>query len=116
MKKKLVEKSLENFRQGEGLNCAQSVSYAFEEIFTSEGNTKALHNCGGGNVADGVCGSIYAAGEILEEEHFNELKDDFNKKAGSIKCREILKNKKISCQECVQASVEFIHDNKINKI
>ncbi len=115
MKKKLVEKSLENFRttHGKGFNCAQSVSYAFEGIFTSEENTKALHNCGGGNVADGVCGSIYAAGKILEEEHFNELKDNFNNNAGSIKCREILKNKKLSCHDCVQASVEFIHDKNI---
>ncbi len=118
MRNKLIEKGLENFRtkNGAGFNCAQSVAYAFEEIYTSKEDVESLNTSGGGNVEGGVCGSIYAAGKILEKHKFEELKKNFNEETGSIKCREILKNKKISCHECVQKCVEFIHDKQyINK-
>ena len=49
---------------------------------------------GGGHAEDGLCGALYAAKTLINDPKKTErLNKEFLKKAGSVKCREIMKLK-----------------------
>jgi hypothetical protein len=96
------------------LNCAQSIAKAFENKYpvTSELHEE-LKNCGSGKAPGGVCGSIYAVKLILDERAPGKIEEclkKFLEKAGSLKCKEIRSQKKLSCIGCVECSAELLDD------
>ena len=66
---------------------------------------------GGGRAEDGLCGALYAAKTLLNDpEKPKLLNKEFSKKAGSVKCREILKLKKLPCADCVDLAARIVDE------
>ncbi len=64
---------------------------------------------GGGRAEDGLCGALYAAKTLLNDPEKTELlKKEFSVKAGSVKCREIMKLKKLPCADCVDLAAQIV--------
>jgi hypothetical protein len=98
-------------------NCAQSVSKYFQEKFNlPEELIRSYKDKGHGEAPEGVCGSFFAARELLKNpEDIAYLEKKFIEAAGSIKCKEIRKLKKVTCKETVDLAadtLDMIQDNK----
>jgi hypothetical protein len=96
------------------LNCAQAVIAAFGDKFNIDGNTVDLFaSFGAGRAPAGECGALYAAKFMLKEDHperTEECKNIFVSKAGSTRCKEIRKLRKLPCIGCVETIAKFIED------
>lgn len=94
------------------LNCTQAISKAFmDEYGITEEDIKNFKKFGKGKNTDGVCGALYAAGIILNKEGMDcyaIIKAEFIDKAYSTQCKDIRKNKTLSCTECVRLVAELI--------
>jgi hypothetical protein len=94
------------------LNCSQAVIAAFRGRFFLDKDVVAsfaLH--GRGMAPDGICGALYAAQFLLKDKYQDRVKDcedNFIANAGSAKCREIRKLRKLPCIGCVEKSAEFV--------
>lgn len=113
-----INKARNHYLGKEGLkrlNCAQSVISAFKEKYEIDDDTIDLFKgYGGGNAPEGVCGAFYAGMFALEKqapEKIEEFKKYFIENAGSLSCREIRTNKKLSCVGCVEKSSEYLHSS-----
>jgi len=98
----------------ERLNCAEAILAAFGEM--DEADKEKLCRAGGRS-PDGECGAICAAKSILAKTNLDlvkEMEDEFINLAGSTKCREIRKLRKLSCVGAVEKSAELLH-NKLKK-
>jgi len=98
-------------------NCAQSVLSAFkQEMNIGEELINLAKAYGGGRAPDGICGAYWAAKLIIEKyccpEKAKEFEEFFNNQADSLLCKEIRKNKKLSCLGCVEKATEFIVKSK----
>ncbi|MCW3807542.1 C-GCAxxG-C-C family (seleno)protein [Plebeiibacterium marinum] len=105
MKIKLAEKL---YHGKEGYNCAQAILKAFQPEYSISEHiiTKASEN-GTGKAENGICGALYAAHYLLKEPtNINKINQDFIVKGGSIRCKEIRRNRKLSCKECVKLAAE----------
>lgn len=94
------------------LNCAKSILEAFEEL--DEKTSKEIGH-GGGSAPSGECGAAYAAKYILNKHNPDKLTDfeeRFKQLAGSTKCKEIRKLRKLSCVGCVEKSAELLSELK----
>ena len=99
-------------RKPENYNCAQSILLAFQEEFNINEETilefKAL---GGGRAPEGYCGALYSALSLdLPQEIKDEIETQFVEKARFNTCREIRKNKTLSCVECVQLAENLVNE------
>ena len=108
------EKALEYYRNKNAnrMNCAQAVIAAFKEKFgLSDDIVRLFASYGAGRAPGGECGACYAAKFMLKEKHPDEIQkcdEVFLSNAGSNKCREIRKLKKLPCTGCVEKAAEFI--------
>jgi hypothetical protein len=109
------EKAKNHYLGREGhkrLNCAQAVLAAFRERFgIDEATIERYVSHGGGGAPGGVCGAYAAARHILEKGHPDKLKDleaFFYGTAGSLKCSEIRKGRKLSCLGCVERTADYL--------
>ena len=99
-------------------NCAQAVIAGFKDRFSLDDNliaTFASH--GGGKAPGGYCGALYAVRHIFKDKGAGEIEkcgNAFIKAAGSDKCREIRRLKKLSCTGCVEMAAEFLEGIKKN--
>jgi len=93
------------------LNCAQAVIKAFEERFgLDEATFRKFAAYGGGNAPEGLCGAYCAARHLIElkaPDRLQEFESFFTEQAGSLKCSEIRKGRKLSCLGCVEKAAEF---------
>ena len=67
-----------------------------------------------GRMPGGECGAYCAAKHLLSKKHPEKLKEfeeHFTKLAGSLKCDEIRKLRKLSCLGCVEKAAEFLHSH-----
>ncbi len=107
-----IEKSKKHFLGKDGherLNCADAILTAFGGLDESD---KEKLCRGGGRSPDGECGALCAAKSILAKTNFDlvkEMEDEFIKLAGSKKCNEIRRLKKLSCLGCVEKAAELLH-------
>lgn len=107
-----IEKAKKHFlgRDGhERLNCADAILKAFGEL--DEASRQTLCQ-GGGRAPGGECGALCAARTILSKKdpaRAEELEKAFVELAGSGKCAEIRKLKKLSCLGCVEKAAELLH-------
>ncbi len=101
---------------GEGnsrrLNCAQAVIEAYRDLFgVPEGETAQFAQCGGGRAPEGKCGAYYAAQYLVARKDAKELvglEQLFKTAAGSLRCRDIRRQGKLSCVGCVEVASEFL--------
>lgn len=103
------QKAVDAFTK-ERLNCAQSVIKAFGGICQIDENmiveAKAY---GGGRAEEGLCGALYAALLLLEDEgQAAALREDFASEAGSQKCREIKSGGGLPCADCVRLAARLL--------
>jgi len=105
----MKELALKVFRQPpDRLNCAQSVLYAWGEVFGETTLTLAdLKPFGAGRASDGLCGALYAAC-LLAPSREEELKAAFAERLGSLYCKEIRAAKKHPCADCVAEAAELL--------
>lgn len=107
-----IEKAKKHFLGTDGherLNCARSIFKAFSAMSEEDRNTLGH---GGGKAPAGECGAYFAARHLLEKnnpEKLKEFEEYFTSLAGSTKCREIRRAKKIPCLECVEKAAVFLH-------
>lgn len=100
-----IEKAKKHYLGKDGherLDCAQSILRAF-------GHQAPEIK---GRMPGGNCGAYSAAKQILLKKHPKKLKefeDYFMEIAGSLKCDEIRKLRKLSCLGCVEKAAEFLH-------
>ncbi|KNY26093.1 C-GCAxxG-C-C family protein [Pseudobacteroides cellulosolvens] len=97
----------------ERMNCAQSVISAFKDKFNLSAETVELFKaCGGGRAPEGLCGAFYAAKYIMGKNNAEKISADlenyFLDQAGSVKCHEIRRCRKMSCVDCVEKSCEYL--------
>ena len=105
----MKEHALKVFRQPpDRLNCAQSVLYAWREVFGDAAITiPELKPFGAGRAPEGLCGAVYAACQ-LAPSRAEELKAAFVARVGSLHCKEIRAAKKHPCADCVAEAAELL--------
>ena len=110
----MIAKAKKSFHGKEGLNCAQAVLKAFQKEFNlSEAIIKDTRAAGGGRAEGGMCGALYAVKLItynLDSTIFEDIKDDFEKEAGSIYCKQIRRLRKLTCRECVGLAAQKLEE------
>ncbi len=107
MKIQLAEKL---YHGEEGYNCAQAILKAFQpEYNVSEHSIAKASEKGTGKAENGLCGALYAAHYLLKEHTIiGEINQEFMLKGGSLACKEIRKNRKLSCKDCVKLAAHNI--------
>ena len=102
------EKAGEYFHGRFGDNCAQAVIRAHADQFSvTEDNIREHSKDGGGRAEGGMCGALVAAINLVPEKR-EQLIELFSDSAGSHLCRDIRKDKKVSCRECVEKASVII--------
>lgn len=111
-----MEKASDKFHGVENYNCAQAVLKFFEDhAAVSPEKIEEFKQFGGGRAPAGVCGAIYAAAHILNNETLtDELSEAFRREAGSRCCREIKAAGRLSCAGCVDLAADLCSE-KIKK-
>ncbi|MEW6235807.1 MAG: C-GCAxxG-C-C family (seleno)protein [Candidatus Omnitrophota bacterium] len=109
------EKAMQLFHGVEKYNCAQAILIAFrEEYGVAQEQIDASAALGRGKADEGRCGALHAGRALLDDaSSAQNLENQFAAAAGSAKCREIRKLKRISCMECVGVAADLIE--KIRK-
>ncbi len=98
------------FRGKDKLHCAQAIFKTFQYIsgMTDE-DIAGYANAGGGKAPGGVCGALYAAQVLLDDDQLTfQLASQFNGSAGASTCKPIRKKKIMSCKDCVAFAAEFV--------
>lgn len=96
----------------EKYNCAQAILLTFKSRFSvQKADILSAKKIGYGKVKDGLCGALYAGKYLLKDQIKSEqLTREFENKAGSIKCKKILRLKLMSCRECVGLAARLIDE------
>jgi len=100
------------FHGEEKYNCAQAVLKTFEDIypFTDEclREFKAL---GGGRAEGGMCGALYAAQHVVQDEaKAVALGARFKEIIGAVGCKEIKRVHGVPCHDCVAVAARLVAD------
>ena len=105
----MKEEALKQYHGPLGYSCAQAVMKSAEKhLPIEEEKLVELRKAGGGRARDGLCGALYAAKELMQNESCKEnAREHFIQNAGSLKCREIRRDGQMSCQECVATAAEL---------
>ncbi len=99
------------FRKGKK-NCAEAVAGAWQQVTGRNlETTENLRKCGSGRAPQGLCGAIYAAQLVSDEDRKAELTHRFADAAGSLGCREIRSMKKLSCTGCVEVAAALLEES-----
>ena len=104
----MVERAKKYFHGEERYNCAQAVLAAFDATHEKIPGAKAF---GGGRAPDGLCGAFHSAKELLGEQKFAEMIEEFSDAAGALNCREIRPLGKFSCCECVAFAAKKVQQH-----
>ncbi len=100
----------EYFSRKHQLGCAQAVTKAFQQdlkISNEHINWLATYNTG--QAPNGICGAIYAALELCtSEEQKIRVRNKFLHHAKHLSCRDIRKNRAISCRQAVEIAANIL--------
>jgi hypothetical protein len=104
------KKSTEYFHTlPERLNCAQSILKGFQnELNISDEKIAEYKAWGGGRAENGVCGALFAARQLINNEN-GQFEKTFKEELGTIYCKELKKNKK-ACLTCVELADKLIEE------
>lgn len=99
------------FRKGKK-NCAEAVAGAWQKVSGKDLEvTENLSRCGSGRAPQGLCGAVYAAQLVSDEDKKAELTGRFADAAGSLLCGEIRSMRKLSCTACVELAASLLEEN-----
>ncbi len=100
-------KASDFFHKEDNLNCAQAVLRYFGADEKLIAEYKAF---GGGRAPEGICGALYAAKTLLNDDRkFAALCEKFSKESnGVLSCKDIKAKEKISCPRCVDLAGELL--------
>jgi hypothetical protein len=107
-----IKKARNHFLGKDGcprFNCAQSVLAGFS---VDEATIMKFDDYGSGNTPDGWCGAAEGAAFLLNDRKIVE--QYFIEHAGSTKCSEIRKTRKISCIGCVEKAAEIVKTSLVH--
>lgn len=98
------------FDGAERYNCAQAILITFQSRFSVQAaDILSAKTMGYGRVSGGLCGALYAGKHLLKDQIKSEqLTHDFESKAGSTRCKKILRLKLISCKGCVALTARLL--------
>jgi len=99
-----IKKAVAAYRE-KRLNCAQSVFQAFD---ASDEKVSAAGTLGRGRAEGGLCGALHAALVLAEPDKRESFRRTFAEKAGSERCVEIRKGRKLSCLQCVELAAKLM--------
>ena len=115
IKGKIPQLAARYFQGQEGYNCAQAVlAISHELIGTTDNNISQATAWGGGRAENGYCGALYGALSLCPQEMHQEIIDEFNKRVGATRCREIRPYGLKPCQECVAIGSELVTEKLSN--
>ncbi len=94
----------------EGFNCAQAIFKTFQSDYNVSDDIIALAaDKGRGRAENGICGALYAAHFLIDDATLIEkVNSQFIQNGGSIQCKELKKNRKLTCKECVRLAAYSI--------
>lgn len=109
------QEAAELFHGKERLNCAQAVLKAFQkEASLPEQAIRDTEFSGGGRALGGMCGALYGATMLVQDQNTKDLIiDQFTKTAGSTKCREIRSLRQLSCCGCVALAASLVEQQQV---
>ena len=108
--KEILAESL--FSGPEKYNCAQAILITFKSRFSiTDAEIVSARSNGYGKVQGGLCGALYAGKYLLDDRiKSDNLTREFESKAGSSKCKKILKLKLLTCKECVALTARLVDE------
>lgn len=93
-------------RPPERLNCAQAVLHAYREVSGDKSMPLGdLRSFGAGRAPGGVCGALHA-GCALAPDKAEALLARFAQRMGTVRCKELRRNREHGCEECVATAAE----------
>lgn len=100
------------FDGAERYNCAQAILITFKSHFSvPKADILSAKAMGYGKAPDGLCGALYAGKHLLKDQiKAEQLTREFESKAGSSRCKKILRLKLISCEECVALTARLLEE------
>ncbi|MCU0858886.1 MAG: C-GCAxxG-C-C family protein [Pontiellaceae bacterium] len=103
--------AVDHYKNGRG-NCAQAVALAWKDKKQPESEHHSLFSgCGGGRAPEGLCGAVHAACELAGGHQKETIKEQFKARAnGQITCKEIRRNRIMTCTECVTTAAELLEE------
>jgi len=107
---KFADAALRYFDGPEGYNCAQAVAKAFASEFNVLPERIAAYAASGnGRTEGGRCGALHAARQLIGDgAAAAALEERFIEAAGSEKCREIRRGKRLTCAGCVETVARLL--------
>ncbi|KAH0789564.1 redox-active protein [Histomonas meleagridis] len=90
-------------------NCAQKIYIALQDVLSfSDDDIEYVERFGTGRAPGGQCGVIYITKTLIKESDWKAAEEEYKAKTGSLKCNEIRKLGKISCQKCAELGISMI--------
>ena len=91
-------------------NCAQAILKAYAPaVGADESCLLRFSQFGSGRAPGGECGALFAAKAIFANVHARqEVERAFVGIAGTTRCRDIRKGRRVSCEQCVQAAADAV--------
>jgi len=102
--------ALDFFRGECRYNCAQAVLRAYAPVVgAGKSCLDRFSQFGSGRAPGGECGALFAAKSILGEPAAKkEVERVFVDIAGTTRCRDIRKGRRVSCEQCVQTAANAV--------
>ncbi len=89
-------------------NCAQAVLHACQESGgASDLSIEDFKQFGGGRAPGGECGALHAACKAAPEKA-DEIRKQFVAQTGASTCRELKKERKVSCEVAVITAADIL--------
>jgi hypothetical protein len=102
-------------KKPENYNCAQSILKGFQTEFQIPDKIiEDFREYGGGRAENGICGALYAANYLIQQNGGSALDGSFIRKVSYSTCRDIKQNKCCSCIDCVKIADELLRE-QMNK-
>ncbi len=99
---KRISKAANEFRKP--LTCAQTVYAAFAEMDAQK--SEWLKANSGGRAPEGICGALFAAKQLCPNDY--SVEEEFSKRVGDTRCKEIKAKFKTPCEDCVRIAAEIV--------
>lgn len=102
--------ALDFFRGEYRYNCAQAVLKAYAPtVGAGESCLDRFSQFGSGRAPGGECGALFAAKAIVaDSDAKKEVEREFVEIAGTTRCRDIRKGRRVSCEQCVQTAANAV--------
>ncbi len=88
-------------------NCAQAVANQWKSLYPEADIVTSYAPYVGGHAPGGLCGALYAAMQAVPERR-EEIRWEFEQRAGAATCREIKGGTRFPCHSCVALGDELV--------